>query len=204
MGKNQAGPKNNFWKGGKTISEHGYILIRVGKEHPLADIRGYVYEHRLIASEMIGRFLFDTEIVHHIDSNKKNNDPSNLKVTIDLAHHFLEHRKVGSNRRLPNEPNISISCACGCGSVFHKYDNTGRPRIYINGHNPPSAPTMTMLLSILKISPKRLCDLYQIGISSGAIKSALSKMKAKGFVNNIRHGIWEYIGNESKDENSLL
>jgi len=28
-----------------------------------------------------------------------------------------------------------IECACGCGQSFHKYDQQGRSRRFINGHN---------------------------------------------------------------------
>lgn len=30
-----------------------------------------------------------------------------------------------------------IKCACGCNQVFEEYDNRGRPRKYIHGHNKP-------------------------------------------------------------------
>jgi hypothetical protein len=47
----QTGPKNGMWRGGKSLASNGYILIRVGNDHPLADVRGYAYEHRLVAQE---------------------------------------------------------------------------------------------------------------------------------------------------------
>ena len=35
----------------------------------------------------------------------------------------------------PDEPNQRVSCACGCGTKFDKYDESGRPRRYVPGHN---------------------------------------------------------------------
>lgn len=31
----------------------------------------------------------------------------------------------------------SIQCACGCGTVFNKYDSKNRPRTLLNGHQFP-------------------------------------------------------------------
>lgn len=60
MGKGAAGlrgPENYMWKGGRAVTSHGYVLIRVGAEHHLADVRDYAYEHRLVAAEKLGRRL---------------------------------------------------------------------------------------------------------------------------------------------------
>lgn len=126
--------ENNNWKGGKVVASNGYVLIRVGIEHHLADVRGYAYEHRLVAEQKIGRKLQKGEIVHHIDHNKQNNHPDNLEV-LTVAEHRYEHRTKTSNKKKPNEPNVLLSCACGCGAIFWKFDKCNRPRIFVNGHN---------------------------------------------------------------------
>jgi hypothetical protein len=135
MAKNNIGPKNGFWKGGRVVASNGYVLIRVGKSHPLADSRGYAYEHRIVAERKLGRSLNPGEIVHHIDGNKQNNSIENLNVVPGIAHHSFEHRSRSSNSRHPDEPNVEIKCFCGCGTTLDKYDPSGRPRGFISGHN---------------------------------------------------------------------
>ena len=130
----QALDRNPNWKGGRSIASNGYVLIKVGTGHHLADIRGYAYEHRLAAESKLGRRLLAGEQVHHIDENRQNNDPSNLEV-VTIAEHRVHHRAVGVNRRMPGEPNPTIACECGCGGVFTKFDACGRPRRFITGHN---------------------------------------------------------------------
>ena len=44
------------------------------------------HEHRLVAEQMLGRPLEPGEIVHHIDHDKRNNDPANLQVMTQAEH----------------------------------------------------------------------------------------------------------------------
>ena len=138
MGKRgaQAGERNPFWKGGRTIASNGYMLVKLLPGHHLSDVRGYAYEHRVVAEQKIGRRLLPGEQVHHIDGNKLNNRPDNLEVVADTAHHRLHHRSLrGQRLRRPGEENPIVTCACGCGETFPKYDISGRPRRYVSGHN---------------------------------------------------------------------
>ncbi len=74
---------NPRWKpiGSKRMS-HGYILIKIA-EHQ------WVKEEWLVAEKMIGRKLYRDEIVHHINGNKNDNRPENLKVMTAGEHKKL-------------------------------------------------------------------------------------------------------------------
>lgn len=74
---------------GKTIL-NGYIAIYM-PEHPKAYKNGCVYEHILIAEQMLNRPLKMEECVHHKDLNKRNNDPNNLMVFATNSDHIAFH-----------------------------------------------------------------------------------------------------------------
>lgn len=122
-------------EGRKRLSSHGYVLVRVGKDHHLADANGEAYEHRLVAERILGRELKPGEIIHHKNGIKTDNSPENIAVMIGNEGHGVHHRTVNLNLQMPGEPNQIISCKCGCGRLLDKYDQWGRPREYISGHN---------------------------------------------------------------------
>lgn len=128
-----SGSKNSAWKGGRTLASNGYYLVkRIG--HPMADCRGYVYEHRLVAAEHLGRMLDRSELVHHKNEIKTDNRWENLEV-LSPHQHRAQHRKSNRRVRNPGEANPTVSCACGCGQTFHRFDFSGRPRRFVTGHN---------------------------------------------------------------------
>lgn len=126
--------RNPNWKGGRTIASSGYILLKK-PGHPMTDSRGYVYEHRLVASEMLGRPLLPGEQVHHRNGIKTDNRPENLEVTESQHAHAVRHRTQGIALRMPDEANPLVLCECGCGVTFPRYDAGGRPRRFKSGHN---------------------------------------------------------------------
>ena len=59
--------------------------------------KGWMYEHRYVAEQKIGRQLKADEEVHHIDHNRMNNSPENLVVLASSKHrklHGVEHIKM--------------------------------------------------------------------------------------------------------------
>jgi len=69
---------------------HGYIRRHV-PDHPFADKRGYVFEHRLVAEQTIGRYLRKDEVVHHLNRITDDNRPENLAVMTMSEHAKLHH-----------------------------------------------------------------------------------------------------------------
>lgn len=126
------GSKPWNWRGAPIMEPRGYILIHVGKDHPLSDCRGYAYEHRLVAASS-GMDVTGLQ-VHHVDETKGNNALKNLEP-LKIHTHRSRHRKSNSKLRLPDEDNPMVSCSCGCGSIFNLFDKYGRPRRVVSGHN---------------------------------------------------------------------
>lgn len=85
----QQGERHSSWKGGRIVNSSGYMLVWK-KDHPFAGNKGYVFEHRLVAEKILGRYLTHEEVIHHIDNNPLNNSPKNLM----LCRNNGEHRSV--------------------------------------------------------------------------------------------------------------
>ena len=88
-GHNCQGSSNPAWKGGRVRDTDGYILIH-RPDHPYATSHGYVREHRLVAEQVLGRYLLPSEVVHHKNDETADNAPDNLKVYETNAKHLAE------------------------------------------------------------------------------------------------------------------
>jgi hypothetical protein len=76
------------------------------------------YEHVAVAERTLGKPLPHKAVVHHIDNNKLNNDPSNLVVCLNQAYHLLLHAR----QRVMDaggDPNIQKVCKV-CRQVLAK------------------------------------------------------------------------------------
>jgi hypothetical protein len=73
------GSNSHQWRGGRIVIRPGYIKI-MAHDHPSADSYGYVFEHRLVAESVIGRYLGRREAVHHVNKKHDDNRPENLIV----------------------------------------------------------------------------------------------------------------------------
>lgn len=61
------------------LDNKGYVWVR-STNHPNSSKNGYVQEHVLVMSEMIGRALTEDEHVHHKNGIRHDNNPSNLEL----------------------------------------------------------------------------------------------------------------------------
>ena len=52
------------------------------------------HTHRVMAEKMLGRKLIQGEIVHHRDSNKRNNTPENLVIFNSQSDHAKHHAEL--------------------------------------------------------------------------------------------------------------
>ena len=73
------------WKGGKWKDKDGYIHI-YNPNHPFAQKKGYIAEHRLVIEKFLGRYLEPWEQVHHINGIKDDNRLENLELVIRKKH----------------------------------------------------------------------------------------------------------------------
>lgn len=91
--RKEAAPR---WKGGRKVRKDGYVLVVAPEGHPSpadtskASGTAYILEHRLVMEQQLGRYLDPAEVVHHIDGNPSNNDPSNLELFASQAEHIRE------------------------------------------------------------------------------------------------------------------
>jgi hypothetical protein len=76
--RTDVGEANANWKGRCTRHKAGYVMVRA-PDHPRASLR-YVFEHILVAEELLGRYLVDGESVHHINGVRGDNRPENLEL----------------------------------------------------------------------------------------------------------------------------
>lgn len=87
-------------KGSKgSYKENGYVLQKT-INHPNANKRGYVMEHRLIIENHLGRYLIPRkELVHHLNEIRDDNKLENLKLSNPIDHakgHLGERNKNGT------------------------------------------------------------------------------------------------------------
>lgn len=73
------GPFNRIWKGGRIVNKRGYVMIR-SPQHPKANGKSYVFEHRLVMEAHLGRFLLSDENVHHLNGIRDDNRIENLEL----------------------------------------------------------------------------------------------------------------------------
>lgn len=108
-------------EGKKYVDSNGYVRLKL--KH------GYVFEHRHVVEQVLGRKLKSNEHVHHINENKQDNRPENLRVFESNAAHNAFHADQYRQRGEPIPPNrpeaVKKRCittlrklGCDCNSIL--------------------------------------------------------------------------------------
>lgn len=87
------GEDNHEFAGGRRVTLQGYVKITppeghaTGKPRP-GRIAGYMFEHRLVMEQKLGRLLLPIERIDHVDGLTLHNHPDNLRLFSSNAEHL--------------------------------------------------------------------------------------------------------------------
>jgi hypothetical protein len=101
-------------------TDHGEYVLIYTPDHPNADIKGYVLEHRLVMEKYLDRYLTKDEIVHHKNHNKLDNRIENLQLLLSRSQHIITH--VDERRQVI----ISQRKCSSCGGIKTGLKNKNR------------------------------------------------------------------------------
>ena len=80
------GEGHHRWSDQRMLSSHGYVKVRVGKDHPLADRNGYAYEHLLVWVGAGKPRPGEGWLLHHRNEDKTDSRLKNLTMIERPAH----------------------------------------------------------------------------------------------------------------------
>ena len=92
-----SGPNSPSWKGGTYISSDGYRMIYVRNDSPTVSTikwSNYVKEHIAVMENLLQRELTSSEVIHHIDGDKLNNEIDNLLLCSSDKQHRQLHNQL--------------------------------------------------------------------------------------------------------------
>lgn len=102
------------------VRKDGYVRI-YDKE-----TNTWVYEHRYVMEQHLGRKLTRKEVVHHINENPSDNRIENLALCASLSDHVKTHHSHwGKGTPKPHLRRPNILCVI-CGSEFKAHKRDGR------------------------------------------------------------------------------
>ena len=78
-------------QGTGSIRSNGYIGVEIKKPDGTWGLHKLV--HRTVAEKVLGRPLRKEEVIHHVDGDRANNEPTNLVICPDHAYHHMLHRR---------------------------------------------------------------------------------------------------------------
>lgn len=139
------GSRHPRWNRGKIFDDKGYVLIRVGKDHPLAHSNDFAYEHLVVWVSAGKPRPNPWEVLHHKNREKTDNRIENLEVVSSSEHgrlHSAEQGRDGLGRfrpvrrrpirhvatgkrveipmdRKPQKGGVNMKTRAVCGEVLH-------------------------------------------------------------------------------------
>lgn len=128
------GKVTSRWRGGRWTHKAGYVYV-YRPDHPHKNAHGYVYEHRVVMEEKLGRLLTPDERVHHINNVKDDNRPENLELFATQGEHSRLHE--GQRKRAKEWERAIVA-------VLLDDELLERTRAYVRQHNRlPDLDTLT-------------------------------------------------------------
>jgi len=103
-------------------SKLGYLYCTTTPPHPYGEKRKdrnkkYIYLHRAILEQKLGRYLEPHEQVDHKDKDKTNNSLSNLRL-VNFKDHQREHATDGKNKFWEKSPRTKPSKKTASDSAY--------------------------------------------------------------------------------------
>ncbi|PZU95518.1 MAG: hypothetical protein DI527_00485 [Chelatococcus sp.] len=80
------GPAHKNWSDGRRVTSDGYIALRVGKGHPLADTNGWAYEHLVVWVSAGNARPAKGWVLAHRNAVKDDNRLDNLELKTAVEH----------------------------------------------------------------------------------------------------------------------
>jgi len=108
---------------GTLVDKDGYIRVNGVRHH--RETTGGVYEHIIVAEQMLGRPINENEHVHHLNGIKSDNRPENLSVMDASGHRHLHgadnltNLDGGIGRYIPKRDAV---VRVESGGIRHTYD----------------------------------------------------------------------------------
>ena len=170
------------------MQKYKYVYM---PSHPRAMSNGCIYEHILIAEQKLGRQLKDGECVHHIDENKRNNDPNNLMVFDSTSSHSGFHNgnkliklEDGTYSALKERSNICPICGkhksigskiCSECSYKNKIEHIPQKDELLNYliNNNANKSRVAKIYNVSQTTIRHWCKRY--GIRDGIYNTNMSK-----------------------------
>jgi len=143
--KYRRGPRNPRWNSGRIFDGKGYVMIRVGRGHPLAHSHDFAYEHLVVWVSAGKPRPNPWEVLHHRNRDKTDNRIENLELVSSSEHgrlHSAEQGRDGLGRfrpvrrrpirhvpvskqieipmnRKPRKGGVNVKTKVVCGQVLH-------------------------------------------------------------------------------------